>query len=89
MIPPPQYKYPEGSDWERRALYEGYEDLLKVVHSVEFKIPEQSCKFGEDVTFVVRVTNKERQHRIKGKIRCIAVSYTGRYIQLSGHVLDA
>ncbi len=73
-----QYKYAEGSDWERRALYEGYEELLKEVHDIVFDIPDQNFEFGDDITFVVKATNKKRQHRIKGKIRCLAASYTGR-----------
>ena len=85
MLPPPlthtqtQYKYPEGSDWERRALYEGYDELMKETRDVQFEVPEVTFDFGQNVTFVVKATNKGRQHRIKGRIHCQATSYTGRY----------
>ena len=48
-----QYKHPEGSDWERRALYHGYEELLKETHEVTFSIPQATYSFGQDVTLRV------------------------------------
>ena len=73
-----QYKHPEGSDWERRALYHGYEELLKETHDMTFSIPETSYSFGQDVTLQVEMSNKARQHVVKGSILCEAVDYTGR-----------
>lgn len=48
-----QYKHREGSDLERRALYHGYEELMKEVHDMTFEIPEATYSFGEDVTLQV------------------------------------
>ena len=48
-----QYKHPEGSDWERRALYHGYEELLKETHEVTFSIPQAKYSFGQNVTLRV------------------------------------
>lgn len=77
-LPSNQYKYPEGSGMERRALYHGYEELMKVVHDVVFSIPETEYEFGQDVTVTVKATNKAAQHIIRGTITCKAVTYTGR-----------
>ena len=49
-----QYKHPEGSDWERRALYNGYEELLKETHDLTFDIPQATYSFGQDVTLQVQ-----------------------------------
>ena len=73
-----QYKYAEGSRMERRALYHGYEDLKKQTHDVTFTIPEKKFSFGEDVTLEVEMTNKAKQHVVKGTIECEAVTYTGK-----------
>ena len=73
-----QYKYAEGSDWERRALYSGYEELMKEQHNVDFEIPEVKYEFGQDVKFEVRATNRRKIQRIRGQILCEAVTYTGR-----------
>ena len=78
LSPSYQYKYPEGTDWERRALYNGYKELLVEVHDVEFFIQETEYEFGQDVTLVVTMSNKARQHRVRGKIQCQAVTYTGK-----------
>ena len=75
---PQQYKYAEGSDWERRALYSGYDELMKKQHEVDFEIPEVQYKFGQDVKFEVRATNRGKIHRIRGQILCEAITYTGR-----------
>jgi hypothetical protein len=72
------YKHPEGSDWERRALYHGYEDLLKETHDVTFTIPDKTYSFGQPVTLEVEMSNKARQHTVKGTILCEAVDYTGK-----------
>lgn len=75
-----QYKYAEGTDWERRALYNGYEELKLKEFDVEFFIPETEYKFGQGVFFVVTVTNKaEQEHRIRGNIQCRAVTYNGKW----------
>ena len=73
-----QYKYAEGTDWERRALYHGYKELMEEVHDVQFTIPEVEYDFGQDVTLEVKVLNKGRQHQIVGSIKCQAVTYTGK-----------
>ena len=51
---------------------------MKETHDVTFEVPEATYDFGQNVTFEVKATNKGRQHRIKGKIRCVATAYTGR-----------
>lgn len=43
-----------------------------------FTIPEASYSFGQDVTLQVEMSNKARQHHVKGSILCEAVDYTGR-----------
>lgn len=48
-----QYKHPEGSDWERRALYAGYKELMDEVQEVEFAIPEVEYEFGQAINFEV------------------------------------
>lgn len=48
-----QYKHPEGSDWERRALYAGYKELMEEVQEVEFEIPEVEYEFGQDINLEV------------------------------------
>ena len=73
-----QYKHSEGSRMERRALYHGYEELLKQSQDVTFNIPEKKFSFGEDVRFEVEMTNKAKQHVVKGTILCEAVDYTGK-----------
>ena len=76
-----QYKYPEGTDWERRALYEGYDKLMKEVHDMEFEVPQAKYAFGEDVVFTVKATNKAKQLRLRGRILCEAITYTGRVLK--------
>ena len=76
-----QYKYPEGSDWERRALYSGYKELIEAQYDVEFEVPEVKHKFGEDVTLEVVIKNKNKQHRVRGCISCKATSYTGAVLR--------
>ena len=63
---------------ERRALYHGYEELMEEAHDITFVIPEAEYEFGQDVTFTVKATNRATQHGIRGTIKCVAVSYTGR-----------
>ena len=63
---------------ERRALYHGYDDLLKQSHDVTFTVPEKKFRFGEDVTLDVEMTNKAKQHVVRGAILCEAVDYTGK-----------
>ena len=48
------------------------------VHDMQFSIPETEYEFGQDITLKVEATNKGRQHHIRGKILCQAVTYTGR-----------
>lgn len=76
-----QYKYPEGTDWERRALYNGYEELRAEERDVEFFVPEMEYEFGQEVRFVVSAKNKAKQHRIVGRITCQAVTYSGRLLE--------
>ena len=78
--PPPlsQYKHTEGTDWERRALYFGYEELIKESHDMTFNIPAATYSFGQDVTLDIAMTNKARQHVVKGTVLCEAVDYSGK-----------
>ena len=77
-----QYKHPEGSRMERRALYHGYDDLLKQSHGVTFTVPEKKFSFGDDVTLGVEMTNKAKQHVVRGTILCEAVDYTGKVLSV-------
>lgn len=49
---------------------------------LEFSIPETEYEFGQDVTFVVTVSNKARQHRVRGRIVCQAVTYNGKLVTM-------
>ena len=75
-----QYKHvsPIGSGRERRTLYHGHKELLEKTFDVIFEIPEVEYRFGQNIKFEVKMTNKGKQHRIKGRIICEAISYTGR-----------
>ena len=73
-----QYKYTEGSAKERKALYNGMEKLQEKTFHVEFSVKEAEYEFGEDIIFTVKAHNKDEQKRIRGKIVCMAVTYTGR-----------
>lgn len=74
-----QYKYPERSKEEREALYHGYKELLEQTQDMTFEIPETTYEFGQNVKFEVKMTNKAKQHRIRGWVLCEAITYTGRY----------
>ena len=75
---PPQYKYREGSEKEREALYRGLSELVEGEWDMEFTVPYIAAQFGQDVQYVVKASNKSRQLRIRGTITCEATTYTGR-----------
>lgn len=50
---------------------------MKESHDMTFTVPETSYSFGQDVTLQVEMSNKARQHVVKGTILCEAVDYTG------------
>lgn len=76
-----QYKYPEGSDWERRALYHGYEELKNEIYDVDFQIPAVKHNLGENVHLQVIVKNRGKLQRVRGSIHCKAITYNGRELQ--------
>ena len=76
-----QYKYPEGSIEERRALNNEYVELPTKDHDIEFTVLEAEYEFRQDVKLQVKVENKGGQQRkIRGNILCQAVTYTERFI---------
>lgn len=83
-----QYKYPEGSDQERRALYRGFRELEDAAHEVDFEVPDVAYTLGEkDVVFAVRIKNRsltKHLHQINGCISCTAVTYTGKHLRQIG-----
>ena len=54
---------------------------MKETFDVEFSVAEVEYEFGQDVTLTVNASNKARQHHIRGKIRCQAVRYNGRWVR--------
>lgn len=72
-----QYKYPEGSENERRSLLKGIKQQVQEVEEVEFEIPQAKYNYGDSVVFMVKASTKERQHRVRGRIVCEAITYTG------------
>ncbi len=59
-------------------MYNGMKELQEKTFDVDFTVLESEYDFGEDVTFTVKVHSKAERKKIKGSIRCSAVTYTGR-----------
>ena len=43
-----------------------------------FTIPPATYNYGQDVTLDIAMTNKARQHIVKGTVLCEAIDYTGK-----------
>ena len=80
--PPSQYKYPDGSDLERHALYRNYKELVEDKYEVSFHVPEVSHRLGSDIAMEVHIKNcGSRTVEVCGHVSCSAVMYTGKVLR--------
>ena len=80
--PPSQYKYPDGSDLERHALYSNYKELVEDKYEVSFHVPEVSHRPGSDIAIEVHIKNcGSRTVEVCGHVSCSAVMYTGKVLR--------